>query len=1021
MADDVLGTAYVVVRGITNQIRDDIKQGVNDAAKDAEKSSQKAGEQIGEDIGDEAGETASERISKQIKENVEVDSNDFKSVGHDIGDGISSGISEHLESDKSTFTKSGQKIGDDVSEGVERSGGLRRISTKIRDAFTNNRVFTAAQNAGRRVGDKFGDGIRDALARMDAVDSDGGGGGGGFMGALIGPLIVGIAALISGLIPVIGAAVGAVGALAAAFSGAALAAGVFGIGAMGFVKDLIEQYKAFQEGGLKEVDKQFRDIIGTIKDLGKSWSDFKEATRGPFLNLAETVLETVIGLMQKLVPVVNKVTNLFNDQAEAFRAWSQSSEFQSFINWIGTDGVRFLENFINIIKNVIRGLAGIIQAFTPLAHKFMDGFEDMTERFAEWGATLKDNPGFKDFVQYVRRVGPKVIDFLGALFDALVNIGVALAPVGEIVLTGLTKFLRFIADADPDKVRAVALAIGALVLAFSGIQALQGISQVLGPIATSLGALLGVGGAGGAAALVAIIAAIGLAFYAAIQPGEQFEEMMAALKDMFSEFAENAKEAWQWIQPLKKAFEDFISPVVQELIEQTAKALADLAPILKPLAVIIGVVLLAAFVSLLTVIAPIVLAFRILGKIVQWLGDLFNWLKAGLPGLAGAFKAVWSAITGAVRTAWNAIKGAVTAGMNAVKGAVQKGWNALKGATTAAWNAIKGAIQRAWGAIKGAVGAAVNAVKGVVQRAWNAIKNAVTTVMNAIKGAVQRAWNAIKSAVSNAINAIKNVVRNGLNAAKQAAQAAWNAIKSAAQTAWNAIKSLIQTAMNAIKSAIVTGLNAAKSAAQTAWNAIKSGAQTAWNAIKSIVQTAINAVKSAISGLRSAVQPGIDAFNAVKSAVESVTGAIGGLIDKINSIPDLPDLDVPGIDIPGVGARGGIYDKPTRLLIGEAGREVLIPLKRPMRALELMQRSGAIDLLHRAGRLNPAAAAVGGDRSSNVVPGQTSRSVEPTRGGGGATLELHVHNPSPEKTSYSLMKRMNEIAQLGLLDTMGSN
>lgn len=44
-------------------------------------------------------------------------------------------------------------------------------------------------------------------------------------------------------------------------------------------------------------------------------------------------------------------------------------------------------------------------------------------------------------------------------------------------------------------------------------------------------------------------------------------------------------------------------------------------------------------------------------------------------------------------------------------------------------------------------------------------------------------------------------------------------------------------------------------------------------------------------------------------------------------------------------ARGGIFDSPTVGMIGEAGREAVIPITRPGRALQLMEQSGLADLV----------------------------------------------------------------------------
>jgi hypothetical protein len=73
------------------------------------------------------------------------------------------------------------------------------------------------------------------------------------------------------------------------------------------------------------------------------------------------------------------------------------------------------------------------------------------------------------------------------------------------------------------------------------------------------------------------------------------------------------------------------------------------------------------------------------------------------------------------------------------------------------------------------------------------------------------------------------------------------------------------------------------------------------------------------------------------------------------------------------GASGGIFDKATLLIAGEAGKEVLLPLTNPARALDLAQQSGLFDTL---------AAAV---RTPAFIP---SRSTSTAPGGDNITMNL---------------------------------
>lgn len=81
---------------------------------------------------------------------------------------------------------------------------------------------------------------------------------------------------------------------------------------------------------------------------------------------------------------------------------------------------------------------------------------------------------------------------------------------------------------------------------------------------------------------------------------------------------------------------------------------------------------------------------------------------------------------------------------------------------------------------------------------------------------------------------------------------------------------------------------------------------------------------------------------AVKDAINLVIGLINGFINRVNSIriripgfssgipgvPSFPGIDIGVPQIPNIPrlAKGGIFDKPTLAVIGESGREAVVPL-----------------------------------------------------------------------------------------------
>ncbi|MGW6458721.1 phage tail protein, partial [Streptomyces sp. NPDC055078] len=130
--------------------------------------------------------------------------------------------------------------------------------------------------------------------------------------------------------------------------------------------------------------------------------------------------------------------------------------------------------------------------------------------------------------------------------------------------------------------------------------------------------------------------------------------------------------------------------------------------------------------------------------------------------------------------------------------------------------------------------------------------------------------------------------------------------------------------------------------------------------------------RSAVSSLISSV---VSLFSTLPGRIVSSLGNIGArIVSKIKSgLPSSVRNLLPF-------ANGGIVTQPTAALIGEAGKEVVLPLTRPARTVELAQKSGLLDLLARRGAVDRGgrSATVAGDRhvthNWNIsTPAQDSR------------------------------------------------
>ena len=95
------------------------------------------------------------------------------------------------------------------------------------------------------------------------------------------------------------------------------------------------------------------------------------------------------------------------------------------------------------------------------------------------------------------------------------------------------------------------------------------------------------------------------------------------------------------------------------------------------------------------------------------------------------------------------------------------------------------------------------------------------------------------------------------------------------------------------------------------WNGIRSGVQALANGIRTIFSTIVGIVKAPINGIIKGVNKVISGINKLK--IPDWVPGIGGASANIAQIPTL--------------AQGGIATRATNAIIGEAGREAVIPLE----------------------------------------------------------------------------------------------
>lgn len=299
-------------------------------------------------------------------------------------------------------------------------------------------------------------------------------------------------------------------------------------------------------------------------------------------------------------------------------------------------------------------------------------------------------------------------------------------------------------------------------------------------------------------------------------------------------------------------------------------------------------------------------------------------VSAAVAGLTWFFtqtetgKQMWSDFTGWISEKWQAVQDffagvpefwggiweQVSTGVSDFCTGVGEKWEQLKQGASDTWENIKTGASNAWNDLK-TVG--------------NLAQGAVDTVSNW--------WNNLTGNTDSAFGQIASTVQNDMNTAKTVGSSAAGALQAAMNGDWETAKSQAANAFNAIKDNIGSKIDAAESTAVSVADRI--GDKLGFPGLGAKVQGVFDGIRGFIEN------PIESAWNAISGIPQKIMNAFGGIKISIPK-PKLPHFNVSWnefgpISLPSVSiswyARGGYFDEPSIVGVGEAGGEFIAPEK----------------------------------------------------------------------------------------------
>ncbi|MFJ4627200.1 hypothetical protein [Streptomyces sp. NPDC088847] len=215
------------------------------------------------------------------------------------------------------------------------------------------------------------------------------------------------------------------------------------------------------------------------------------------------------------------------------------------------------------------------------------------------------------------------------------------------------------------------------------------------------------------------------------------------------------------------------------------------------------------------------------------------------------------------------------------------------------------------------------------------------------------------SAFTTGFNLAVVTVRGWINSTVAFFKALPGKVLDALSSLGSSLLRFFTTAFNSAKTSVTNGITAVVGFFRGLPGKVASVLTALPGKISSAFTSAASSAKRAVSNLISGI---VNLFSSLGSKIVSAMGNIGAqIVSKVKSgLPSSVRKYLPF-------AKGGIVYGPTHALIGEAGPEVVIPLTKPKRAMDLAARSGLLGIL--GIQQTQALAAVGSGSAAAVTGG----------------------------------------------------
>lgn len=385
----------------------------------------------------------------------------------------------------------------------------------------------------------------------------------------------------------------------------------------------------------------------------------------------------------------------------------------------------------------------------------------------------------------------------------------------------------------------------------------------------------------------------------------------ALMSDVVGSFVKGWNENIQPVlEKIGNGFADTIKNHIEPALEKIGGIIGSFADFSKAINEVFGPAISFIVEKLTVVLAPV----------IEYIGEvwrvLFNTIADVIGGIADIVKGVFDILTGLLTGDGEKFKEGFLSIFGGVKDIISSIFSGIVDLVSAAlkllWDITVAIFKSIWDTIVNIFSGIGEWFSNVFQGAWDGVVN----IFSNLGPWFSERWSDVTNALSNIGAWFTDMF-----------QKAWTGSTNVFSSLGNWFSGRwadVKNALASVSSWFGDIFTRAYNAVTNAFSSIGSFFSGVWSTVKNIFVGAGQAVGSAVGGaFRSAV-------NAVLGTIENVVngfiGMINGVIGMINKIPGVSLGGIGYVSLPRL-ARGGIVDSPTVAMIGEAGKEVVMPLE----------------------------------------------------------------------------------------------